>query len=36
MKGADIKVYKRDLDKDVRVQGATLDLHKESGLKALK
>lgn len=36
MKGANIKVYERDLNKDVRVQGATLDLHEESGLKALQ
>ena len=30
-----VKVYERDLNKDVRVQGATLDLHEESGLEAL-
>ena len=36
LKGADVKVYERDVNKDVRVQGATLDLHKESGLKALE
>ncbi len=36
IKGADVKVYERDLNKDVRVQGATLDLHTESGLKALE
>jgi len=35
VKGADVKVYERDLNKDVRQQGATLDLHDESGLKAL-
>ena len=35
MKGADVKVYERDFDKNVRVQGATLDLHVESGLRAL-
>jgi 2-polyprenyl-6-methoxyphenol hydroxylase-like FAD-dependent oxidoreductase len=34
--GADVKVYERDLNKHVRVQGATLDLHEESGLKAIK
>ncbi len=34
--GANIKVYERDLNKDVRVQGGTLDLHDESGLKALR
>jgi len=36
MKGADIKVYERDINKDARMQGATLDLHEESGLKALQ
>ncbi len=36
LKGADVKVYERDVNKDVRVQGATLDLHVESGLKALE
>src|ERR1700744_5677761 len=36
MKGADVKVYERDLHKDARAQGATLDLHDESGLKALR
>jgi 2-polyprenyl-6-methoxyphenol hydroxylase-like FAD-dependent oxidoreductase len=35
MKGATVKVYERDLNREVRVQGATLDLHEESGLKAL-
>jgi len=35
LKGAEVKVYERDLNKDVRQQGATLDLHDESGLKAL-
>lgn len=35
-KGADVKVYERDFDKHVRVQGATLDLHEESGLAALE
>jgi len=34
--GADVNVYERDLNKDVRVQGATLDLHENSGLKALR
>ncbi|MBD2755626.1 FAD-dependent oxidoreductase [Spirosoma validum] len=34
--GADVNVYERDLNKDIRVQGATLDLHEESGLKALQ
>ena len=36
MNGANVKVYERDLNKDARVQGATLDLHQESGLKALE
>ncbi|ABG59190.1 FAD-dependent oxidoreductase [Cytophaga hutchinsonii] len=35
-KGADVHVYERDLNKDARVQGATLDLHEESGLAALE
>jgi 2-polyprenyl-6-methoxyphenol hydroxylase-like FAD-dependent oxidoreductase len=34
--GARVKVYERDVNKDVRVQGATLDLHEESGLAALR
>ena len=36
LKGADVKVYERDFNKNVRVQGATLDLHEESGLAALR
>ncbi len=36
LKGADVKVYERDINKDARVQGATLDLHEESGLAALQ
>jgi 2-polyprenyl-6-methoxyphenol hydroxylase-like FAD-dependent oxidoreductase len=36
MNGADVKVYERDINKDARMQGATLDLHEESGLKALR
>lgn len=35
IKGATVTVYERDVHKDVRVQGATLDLHDDSGLKAL-
>ena len=31
-KGATIRVYERDENKHARVQGATLDLHEESGL----
>lgn len=34
--GAAVKVYERDQSRDARVQGATLDLHEESGLAALK
>ncbi|MBL0740524.1 FAD-dependent oxidoreductase [Chryseolinea lacunae] len=36
LKGAHVNVYERDVNKDVRVQGATLDLHEESGLNALR
>lgn len=36
LKGANVKVYERDFNREVRVQGATLDLHTESGLKALE
>jgi 2-polyprenyl-6-methoxyphenol hydroxylase-like FAD-dependent oxidoreductase len=36
MKGADVKVYERDVNRQGRVQGATLDLHEESGLAALE
>jgi 2-polyprenyl-6-methoxyphenol hydroxylase-like FAD-dependent oxidoreductase len=35
MKGADVKVYERDVNRQARVQGATLDLHEESGLAVL-
>lgn len=35
-KGVSVKVYERDVNANVRVQGATLDLHFESGLKALE
>ncbi|MBC9932169.1 FAD-dependent oxidoreductase [Chitinophaga qingshengii] len=34
--GATVKVYERDKDRKVRVQGSTLDLHDDSGLKALE
>jgi 2-polyprenyl-6-methoxyphenol hydroxylase-like FAD-dependent oxidoreductase len=34
--GVGVTVYERDVNKDVRVQGATLDLHEESGLAALR
>lgn len=36
MHGAHVKVYERDKHQNARVQGATLDLHEESGLKALQ
>jgi 2-polyprenyl-6-methoxyphenol hydroxylase-like FAD-dependent oxidoreductase len=36
MKNADVKVYERDVNRDVRVQGSTLDLHEGSGLEAMK
>ncbi|WP_316845501.1 NAD(P)/FAD-dependent oxidoreductase [Pedobacter psychrodurus] len=36
LNGATVKVYERDLNRAVRVQGATLDLHFESGLKAIE
>ena len=36
MNDAEVKVYDRDFNKDARVQGATLDLHEESGLLALE
>ena len=35
-RGVQVHVYERDTNKDVRVQGATLDLHEESGLAALR
>ncbi|QRR00709.1 FAD-dependent oxidoreductase [Dyadobacter sandarakinus] len=34
--GMRVKVYERDQSRNVRVQGATLDLHEASGLKALR
>ncbi|SHH42649.1 FAD-dependent oxidoreductase [Flavobacterium johnsoniae] len=34
-KGALVKVYERDQDRYVRQQGSTLDLHEDTGLKAL-
>ncbi|KUJ52397.1 FAD-dependent oxidoreductase [Chryseobacterium sp. JAH] len=35
LKGADVKVYERDVNKDARVQGSPLDMHEESGMAAL-
>ncbi|MCC8424817.1 NAD(P)/FAD-dependent oxidoreductase [Mucilaginibacter sp. UR6-11] len=36
MNGADVNVYERDHDSSARAKGATLDLHDESGLRALR
>lgn len=35
LKGADVKIYERDLNAAARIQGGALDLHTESGLAAL-
>ncbi|MEZ0540018.1 FAD-dependent oxidoreductase [Fibrella arboris] len=35
-RGASVNVYERDAAKDARVQGATIDLHEESALEALR
>lgn len=35
LKGMNVKVYERDLNKNARVQGSPLDLHDDSGLAAL-
>ncbi|MGF7039397.1 FAD-dependent monooxygenase [Mucilaginibacter lappiensis] len=35
LKGANVKVYERDINAAVRLQGGALDLHTESGLAAL-
>ena len=36
LQNADVKVYERDLNRGVRVQGSTLDLHEGTGLEAIK
>lgn len=36
MKNANVKVYERDMNCNVRVQGSTLDLHEGTGLEAMK
>lgn len=36
LKGANVKVYERDINKHARVQGSPLDLHDESGLAAIR
>lgn len=35
LKGVNVKVYERDLNKNARVQGSPLDLHDDSGLAAI-
>ena len=35
-KGVNIKVYERDQNRNVRQQGSTLDLHEDTGLKAIQ
>ena len=35
-RGVNVTVYERDVDKSARQQGTTLDLHEDSGLKALR
>ncbi|RAJ30318.1 FAD-dependent oxidoreductase [Pedobacter cryoconitis] len=36
LKGANVKVYERDFNKEARVQGAIVDFHFESGLKVIE
>lgn len=36
LKGANVKVYERDYNKEARVQGAIVDLHFDSGLKVME
>ncbi|TSJ38863.1 FAD-dependent monooxygenase [Mucilaginibacter corticis] len=36
LKGLNVKVYERDLNKDARVQGSPLDMHEGSGWAALR
>lgn len=35
-KGVNVKVYERDENRNVRQQGSTLDLHEDTGLKAIQ
>src|SRR3954466_13526625 len=35
LKGANVKVFERDFDKNARVQGSPLDMHEHSGLAAI-
>lgn len=34
--GVDVTVYERDKDRDARIFGRTLDLHRDSGQEAMK
>ncbi|ANI89770.1 2-polyprenyl-6-methoxyphenol hydroxylase [Arachidicoccus ginsenosidimutans] len=36
LKNIDVNVYERDFNRDVRVQGSTLDLHEGTGLEAMR
>jgi len=36
MKGVNVKVYERDVNKDARVQGSPLDMHENSGWEAIR
>lgn len=36
LKNVNVKVYERDFGKNARVQGSPLDLHEDSGLKAIR
>ncbi|WJS93177.1 FAD-dependent monooxygenase [Flavobacterium johnsoniae] len=36
MQNVNVKVYERDQNEEVRIQGSPLDLHDDSGLKAIK
>jgi 2-polyprenyl-6-methoxyphenol hydroxylase-like FAD-dependent oxidoreductase len=36
LQNAEVKVFERDFDQNVRVQGSTLDLHEGTGLEAMK
>jgi 2-polyprenyl-6-methoxyphenol hydroxylase-like FAD-dependent oxidoreductase len=36
LKGSNVKVYERDINKDARVQGSPLDMHEESGWAVLR
>jgi 2-polyprenyl-6-methoxyphenol hydroxylase-like FAD-dependent oxidoreductase len=36
LRGVNVSVYERDINKDARVQGSPLDMHEDSGLAALR